>query len=190
MARTIGTADSYAGLLDLLRKRSAEIGMTRLELDDAAGLTNGHASKLLSSIPIKGFGPQTLGPVLTALGCRITLEVDEEMLARITKRIAPLAKSRIDASETMLPKRKRNRRGFRGTDAANVMNARRYLVVPEAKRKAIARRAARSRWANKRKAREPNYTVDVTKPKCRRKTDSAATTMVVRMKDVLDDRDD
>ncbi len=55
-----------------------QIGMTRLELDERAGLAGGHSGKLLADRAVKKFGNVSMRWVLAALGLRLVLEVDPE----------------------------------------------------------------------------------------------------------------
>lgn len=147
--RRIAIVRDYAGLLGALRARADELGVTREALDAVTGLQGGYAGKLLAPVPIKHLGHTSLGPMLAAMGLMLIVVEDVETLTRITKRMEKRQRPVADASESMLPKRKRNRRGFRGSDASRVLNARRSLVLPEVKRRRIAKGAALARWRRK-----------------------------------------
>jgi hypothetical protein len=83
----------YAGLLQALRDRRDELDISHEVIGDIAGLQNGYASKVLCDPPMKGLGPQTLGPVLGALGLAVVLVEDPAAVARVqgrwTKRLRP-----------------------------------------------------------------------------------------------------
>jgi hypothetical protein len=81
-------ASDYKSLLDALRARAQQLGITRIEIDDIGGLTNGYASKLLSPAPMKYVGRASLGPLLGALGIKLIIVEDEDQMRRIEKRIA------------------------------------------------------------------------------------------------------
>jgi hypothetical protein len=74
----------YAQLIDALRDRAVEMQISRFDIDDIAGLTGGHAGKLLSSQPSKTFGPKSMGPMLKVLGLRIVL-VEDTGLTKATE---------------------------------------------------------------------------------------------------------
>ena len=122
-------------------------------LDSVSGLPDGYSAKLLAPVPIRSFGRTSLGPMLAALGCKLLLVEDAELLARITARIERDPHANGNASARMLPNGKRKRRYPKlGTDWAIIMNARRYLLVPQGKRRAAARKAAKARWKRPRHA--------------------------------------
>jgi hypothetical protein len=81
--RTLGVVKSYDDLHQLLRARAEELNVSRSTLDDAAGFTPGHASKLLSPTPIKKLGAVTMGLMLQVLGLQLIAVEDAEALRRI-----------------------------------------------------------------------------------------------------------
>jgi hypothetical protein len=72
--------ETYDQLRDALNHRRVELGLTMLEVDERAGLSSGHASKLLvppskqMSLCYRNIGPVSLPLVLGALKVRIRLE--------------------------------------------------------------------------------------------------------------------
>jgi len=70
-----------------LRSIAETRGMTRLTIDELAGLASGHAAKLLGPIPAKRLGPETLPRLLRALALRLVLEDDPERLAEIAEHL-------------------------------------------------------------------------------------------------------
>jgi hypothetical protein len=56
--------------------------VSRLALDEAAGLTEGHASKLLASSQIKGLNRTSLGCLLGALGLVLIVATDDDPAVR------------------------------------------------------------------------------------------------------------
>jgi len=78
---------SYEALLDVLRRRMAELDLTFDRLDDVAGLTLGHSSKILSPNPTKRLGPMSCWALLGALGLRLVVEEDLAQLARVKSRL-------------------------------------------------------------------------------------------------------
>lgn len=81
----------YDALLDTFRERSEQMALSRLELDRIAGLTSGHAGKLLSRRRIKNFGPATLGPVLQTLGLILVAVEDPAARERTLARREPFS---------------------------------------------------------------------------------------------------
>lgn len=143
--RRIAVVRNYQEFMDALRARADELGMTRLDIDDRAGLQDGYASKLLAPVPIKSVGPVSLGPVLGAMGLMIVVVEDAEALARIRVN----SKKRRDAHDPMLTPKSKKRRGYWNGDKewGSIMHARSVLKTPPWRRRQIARKAARIRWA-------------------------------------------
>ncbi len=61
----------YDGLRAAVATRRKELGLTQLDLDDAAGLQTGYASKLEAGI--KNYGPMSLTSTLDALGLELAV---------------------------------------------------------------------------------------------------------------------
>jgi len=61
--RRLATVRDYAELHLALRARAEELALSRTTLDEIAGLTPGHSSKLLAPRPIKFLGRVSLGPL-------------------------------------------------------------------------------------------------------------------------------
>jgi hypothetical protein len=123
-----------------LRTAQAERGISCEEIDAAALLASGHASKLLAPIPIRRLGPETLFPLVWVLGKRLVIEDDPEAAApprRNEKRGAAYVGSLKKAAERIV---RLQRRAW--SRAAN--EARNAKLSPE-RRSEIARTAARAR---------------------------------------------
>jgi hypothetical protein len=69
-ARIVATVSHYYELLQTIRDRVSELGITHETLDAVAGLQSGYASKLLANPPIKRMGAFTQFIVLQALGMK------------------------------------------------------------------------------------------------------------------------
>ena len=82
----------YDSLHKALRERKAELEITFNTLDEVAGFTSGHASKLLAPRPLKNIGGTTLGLMLQGLGVQLIMEEDPEAMERIS---AKLTKSKL-----------------------------------------------------------------------------------------------
>ncbi len=102
-SRVLAEAADYVSLLDAFRARAAELGITRLEIDEIGGLTSGRASKLLAPIPIKGFGRTSLGPLLGALALKLVVVEDPAMLPRV---VWQLGHKRATAGRSFGPQRR------------------------------------------------------------------------------------
>jgi hypothetical protein len=147
--RQLGECNDYDGLHRILRDRADELNVSRTTLDEAAGLTPGHASKLLAPRPLKNLGATTLGLMLQVMGLKLVVVEDVEALERISAKLIPrevpanvLSLSWGRAKHLLVSKRwvkKNGRKG--GEQRAKNLSARR--------RSAIARKAAKARWARK-----------------------------------------
>lgn len=71
------------------RDRAQQLNITRDTIDQIAGLTSGHASKLLAPEPLKHYGLRSFGPMLGALGLKLLVVEDPEALARVIARMEP-----------------------------------------------------------------------------------------------------
>jgi hypothetical protein len=128
----IATVRSYDDLRRAVADWCRQIGMTREELDVEAGLTNGHASKLLSEHAIKRFGIVTLGRVMAAAGLVLIVAIDPDAPARPAPTI-----SNANGSITM------HWRKTRGTAWGRRMAALRTLRQTPAQRSAARAHATR-----------------------------------------------
>lgn len=160
--RHIGTARDYDELHALLRARVDELGVTFEGVDAVAGLPQRYTAKLLAPIPMKAIGKTSMGPLLGALGLKLIVAVDDEMLARIEARLTKRARKPSDAGSTVLAHRRRKRRRYSAfkasPDFAKVVRAKQYLAQSETKRKRIARTAAKARWSKPRVVEITNST--------------------------------
>jgi hypothetical protein len=147
--RQLGVARSYDELHQILRARKDELNVSCITLDEAAGFTPGHASKLLAPRPLKRLGPLTLGLMLQALGLQLIVVEDAEALKRIRPKLVPrevkvpmLAYSwghQLGTSRRVVSKRFIRRLARKGGKA----RAQRLTPV---QRSRIAKDAARARW--------------------------------------------
>jgi len=128
----IDESTGYAGLIEAVRARIAELHTTGIEVDERAGIPRGYTSKCCCAVPIKAFGLTSLGPVLGALGLRLYVAVDPG-----AKPAAPVRKlaNGVTRPSIKLP------------IAPAVLRIVRPVV-----RAADARKAAKARWAGLTKA--------------------------------------
>ena len=85
--RQLGICQDYDGLHRILRDRAEELNVSRTTLDEAAGFTSGHASKLLAPRPLKKLGATTLGLMLQVMGLKLVVVEDPEQLQRISAKL-------------------------------------------------------------------------------------------------------
>jgi hypothetical protein len=79
-------------LLDVVRGRRDELGLTHETIDSLGGLCDGYFSKLAADPPVRGFGEMSLRAVLGALALRIaevTIIEDVEQAKRMRPRWRP-----------------------------------------------------------------------------------------------------
>lgn len=67
----------YDGLQRGLRARADELQLSRTQIEELAGLTGGHAAKILAPYPLKAIGRTTLGPMLYALKLKLLVVPDD-----------------------------------------------------------------------------------------------------------------
>jgi hypothetical protein len=152
--RQLAIVTDYDGLIQALRNRCDELEMTREGLDrEMHTLPDGYASKLLAPVPIRALGKVSLGPMLQCLGIALVVIEDLSAMKRIEKR-AIRQRAAKDANGTMQTEKRKTKRGFRGgSEQGRLLRARGILALDPAKRRRIARKAARMRWAKHRAAR-------------------------------------
>lgn len=159
---------SMPDLIQALRNRRDELQLTHETIDDISGLQAGYTSKLLAPKPIKNLGPMSFECILGALGLAVVVVEDPEQIARIewqwTKRRRPKRKMlalpppsmplsiehQVPAEIQVTPALQRllsnpewmKEIGLRGNHARNAK-------LSPWKRRVIARKAAKARWANR-----------------------------------------
>jgi hypothetical protein len=79
----------YDELVESIRQRVDDMGMTRLELDHQAGMQEGYSGKILGPKHVKIFGMKSLGDTLGAIGCGLLLVENPEQTAKMRARIKP-----------------------------------------------------------------------------------------------------
>jgi hypothetical protein len=138
---------SYADLMRELRARVENLNISRVEVDRLSGMCGGYSSKVLAPRPLKNLGMTTLPLMLGALGVALRLEVDPEAMERITRsvekrqvKVPVRALAWGQAGTQIVSKRWVKRIAAEGGRA-------RARALSPAKRRALARRAARARWS-------------------------------------------
>lgn len=143
------TVTDYDSLIAALRARADELNVSRLAIDERAGLQSGYTAKLLAGEGGRGLGRLSLGCLLGALGVKLIMVDDPAAAATIAlmpKRDLRAVRHKQAAARITA------RMGLFTAENAGEMGARRWLGIPENKRAAIARRAARARWRKARAA--------------------------------------
>ena len=145
--RQLGVCHDYGGLHRILRDRAEELNVSRTTLDEAAGFTSGHASKLLAPRPLKKLGATTLGLMLQVMGLKLVVVEDPEQLQRISAKLIArevpanvLSLSWGRAKHLLVSKRWVKKNGRKGGEQ-------RAKNLSPRRRRAIARNAAKARWA-------------------------------------------
>ena len=131
----------YAQLVRAIRTWIAELGTAGETIDDVAGLPLRYTMKLLAPVPVKGIGRTSLGPLLGALGLKLVVAVDHEVLARIRHR---LVERHASSSMLLAVGKPRNKHFsvFRGDpDLALALRQRQLLGQSPRRRRRIARDA-------------------------------------------------
>jgi hypothetical protein len=83
----LAIVSSYGELIACLRRRAEELAVSNSTLDAATGLADSYCAKLLARRPSRALGPLSLGLMLEALGLRLAVVEDPEVLARARSRL-------------------------------------------------------------------------------------------------------
>jgi hypothetical protein len=137
MLQPIAIARSYEALRAGIAAWCKAERISRMELDARAGLTDGHAGKILSPRAVKKLGRQTFGAVLNGAGLALVLVRDDETLALIEQLLAA-------SSPQAIPRQ--HWRQIKGTAWGRRMAGRRTLKLTRQRRSEIAKHAAQARW--------------------------------------------
>ncbi len=152
---------SMPELIEALRARRDALNISHETIDSIAGLQSGYTSKLLAPKPIKNLGPMSFGSLLGALGLAVVVVEDPSQCQRVAKhweqRKRPMKLSlsmplsidnQVPAEIAITPEMQAQLRrpeymreiGLRG-------NIRRNAKLSKWKKRVLARRAAKARWA-------------------------------------------
>jgi hypothetical protein len=150
-ARQLGTCRDYDGLLAIVRQHVEELNVSRETIDYASGTQSGYASKIFAPTPTKRMGPVTLPLILETLGLRLAVEIDSDSFERITARLP-----KREVSVPMHAVLRANGPHAKSPNLVSMKHLRRIArlggqayatKVSPAKRRSLARRAAKARWA-------------------------------------------
>ena len=138
-------ATDMEALTDAIRERVEDLNVSRTEIDEAGQLLPGYAAKLLCDPPMRGLGQKTLGPVLKATGLALIVVIDDE-------RFAPLKDTLTKRKRTVRPNGSIKRPHWLITkEISQKMQVLRNQKLSPDKRRAIARKAIRTRWSKRRR---------------------------------------
>jgi hypothetical protein len=160
-ARIIAECRDYAQLIAALRSWIGELGTAGETVDDVAGLPLRYTMKLLAPVPVKGLGRTSLGPLLGALGLKLIVAVDAEVLGRIRHRLIA-SRNANGAVLTVKGRKRKPYRAMRGNpELARMVRQIGILKLSPDQRSRIARKAARERWRRARLAGKPGSGVSI-----------------------------
>jgi hypothetical protein len=150
MIEQLAEVRSYDELVLALRDRVSKLGVTCESIDYVAGLPQRYTNKLLSGpVPVRTFGRRSLGPVLQSLGLKLVLCLDDESdFEKLKQRLSPVRHPGNGMQATQRPPRRRF--FFQEPGAAVLARAHQLVTQSKRRRRAIARRAAKLRWAKRR----------------------------------------
>jgi hypothetical protein len=145
--RVLATVTDYDEMIDALRARMAELGVTNETIGAIAGLAGGYVGKLLAPSRIKKLGVMSFGVMLQSLGLKLLVVEDTKTSAKMRpqwaqrKKAAPLvAMARIPPRATWLFSSRSGRKAAKAR--AEKMSA--------AARSAIGLHAITVRWQRER----------------------------------------
>lgn len=142
------TIRTYDELHAALRARAEALQVTRLSMEEVAGLPMGYSGKVLSPSQVKLIGKHSLGALLGVLGVMLVLVDDPEAFARFAARVE---KRRAHANGAMLTSPRARLSKLSGnSDWGKSMRQHGLLSIGPRQRKRIARTAAKARWAKQR----------------------------------------
>jgi hypothetical protein len=85
--RQLAVIGDYAGLIAALRERAEVLGVSNQTLEATAGLPAGYCGHVLGVKPSRQLGRLSLGLVLGALGVKLIVAEDPEVLERVRGRL-------------------------------------------------------------------------------------------------------
>lgn len=143
----IATVNDYPGLQRAMRARADALKISRATLNEMCGLQEGHVEKLLSDPPKKNMGILSFGAVLQALGLKLVVTEDPEMMAvfadervqRSERHVRMRADGTHEVYEFKISRRMLRKLAVKGGHA-------RAAKLTKRQRSASARVAALARW--------------------------------------------
>lgn len=141
-------------IVEAYRRRVAELGLTHATVDAISGLPDGYTGKLLAPVPMKTMSRKAIELLNGALGMGFVVAIDEEQVKRVCRRWIQRKRphnrsASITASipiEIQLSPEMAKQLGT--IEFARSGGHGRAQRLSPWKRRVIARKAARARWAN------------------------------------------
>jgi hypothetical protein len=155
----IAEVTGYSSLHVTIRARLASLGLARWQIGELAGVPDGYAAKVLAPYPVRKIGIDLWVAFLRAAGLKMVLVEDETQAARIAAiRVNPRAilnsvqhpHQELLEPRALLEKVLREQLRKHASRAGKLSAAGRMRKIPPWKRRAIAKRAARARWRQRR----------------------------------------
>jgi hypothetical protein len=140
-------ARDYVELVDLLRARKDELGLSNEFLEAQCLMAAGSCTKYLGRAPIKNLTGSKLGDILAVLACQLRLEPDPDQEERMQGRW-----ERRDAGKVHAPKRRVSKARFEVARPlvheamARAGGEARARMLTSTQRSESARTAALARW--------------------------------------------
>jgi hypothetical protein len=138
--QVVGEFSSYEDMLAVIRQRVQELSINGERFDEYAGLPKGYLSKLVGANPVRRLGMVSLAPVLTGLGLKGLLAIDEAATKRLRERVPPRNGSYVRGTPSIILTVRFFKKIGRLGAQARIDNS-----TAEQRRK-WARRAAIARW--------------------------------------------
>lgn len=161
-ARRIWEAADYDGLIEGLRCRVVELGVTHAVLDELTGLQTGYIGKLLGPVQAKKLGPLSLNLLLQVLAVKIVLVEDPEGVAAMSARWEQRVRPDYNAERSASVGKTTIKRMFPviAREMGKRSGAARMLKMKPETRRRVARQAAKARWQKRRLKRTPSRAQD------------------------------
>jgi hypothetical protein len=146
--------DDHNQLLVAIRRRIAELNVSHETVEYLAGLQSGYLSKVIADPPPKRMSPFTQFLILQALGLRVRLEEDPQLIEKLKGRWSKRKLRKSMRTAVSMDRVIHLPPDFMRRISRMGCEARMRKLSPE-RRSALARQAAMARWS-KSKARAAN----------------------------------
>jgi hypothetical protein len=84
--RIVATCNDHNGLLEAIRRRIAELGVSYETVNELAGLPGNYLTKIISDPPPKRMSPFAMFLVTQALGLDVQLVENQQLIEKLSKR--------------------------------------------------------------------------------------------------------
>jgi hypothetical protein len=144
--------DDHNKLLAAIRRRIEQLGLSHETVEHLAGLQSGYLSKVIADPPPKRMSPFTQFLILQALGLRVKLEEDQQLIEKIRGRWSKRKLRKSMRTAVSMDRVIHLPPDFMRRISRMGCEARMRKLSPE-RRSALARHAASARWRQHREAR-------------------------------------